>query len=54
VLAPHIASATKEARSKMSDVSVKNLVAVLKGEMPLFLVNKEVLNMRSSAQVKTI
>ena len=54
VLAPHVASATKEARSKMSEVSAKNLVAVLKGEMPLFLVNKEVLNIRPLAQVKTI
>ncbi len=54
VLTPHIASATKEARSKMSEVSAKNLVAVLKGEMPLFLVNKEVLNIRPLAQVKTI
>jgi len=54
VLAPHIASATKEARSKMSEVSAKNLIAVLKGEMPLFLVNKEVLNVKPLPQVKTI
>ena len=54
VLAPHIASATKEARSKMSEVSAKNLIAVLKGEMPLFLVNKDVLNIRSLPQVKMI
>jgi len=54
VMAPHIASATKEARSKMSEVSAKNLVAVLKGEMPLFLVNKDVLKVRPLAQVKTI
>lgn len=54
VLAPHIASATKEARSKMSEVSAKNLIAVLKGEMPLFLVNKEVLNVKPLSQVKII
>jgi len=54
VMAPHIASATKEARSKMSEVSAKNLVAVLKGEMPLFLVNKDVLKVKPLAQVKTI
>jgi len=46
VLAPHIASATMEARSKMAEVAAKNVVAVLKGEMPPFLVNPDVLKVR--------
>ncbi|MEM2897270.1 MAG: glyoxylate reductase [Candidatus Bathyarchaeia archaeon] len=54
VLAPHTASATHEARSKMAEVSAKNLLAVLKGNMPLFLVNPEVLNIRKLSEVKML
>jgi len=52
VLAPHIGSASFDGRSKMSEVSAKNLVAVLKGEAPLHLVNPEVEKIRPLSQVK--
>ena len=52
VLVPHIASATVEARTKMSEVAARNLVSVLKGEMPISLVNKEVLKVRPLAEAK--
>ena len=45
ILAPHIASATIEARQRMAELAANNLVAVLKGEMPPALVNKEVLKL---------
>lgn len=54
VLAPHIASATIEARQRMAELAAKNLVAVLKGEIPPALVNKEVLKVRPLEQVKMI
>jgi glyoxylate reductase len=38
ILTPHIASATLETRSKMSDMAAENIIAVLKGEEPLNLV----------------
>ena len=41
VLAPHIGSATIGARTKMSIMAAKNIVAALKGETPPNLVNKE-------------
>ncbi|GBC75283.1 Putative 2-hydroxyacid dehydrogenase [archaeon HR06] len=54
ILAPHIASATKQARSKMAELASRNLLAVLKGEMPLHLVNKEVIKVRPLSEVKVI
>ncbi|RLE60442.1 MAG: D-glycerate dehydrogenase [Thermoprotei archaeon] len=54
ILTPHIASATIEARQRMAELAAKNLVAVLKGEMPPALVNKEVLNVRPLEKVKMI
>uniref|UniRef100_A0A7C3WK83 Glyoxylate reductase n=1 Tax=Thermofilum pendens TaxID=2269 RepID=A0A7C3WK83_THEPE len=54
VLTPHIASATIEARQRMAELAAKNLVAVLKGEMPPALVNKEVLSVRPLEKVKVI
>jgi glyoxylate reductase len=54
VVAPHIASATHQARSKMSEVAALNLVKVLKGEEPLFLVNQDVKKVRSLEKVKMI
>lgn len=54
VLLPHIGSATREARSKMAEVAAKNLVAVLKGEPPLFWVNSEVEKVNPLAKVKMI
>ena len=38
VLTPHIASATKETRDKMSEMAAKNIIAVLEGEAPPNLV----------------
>jgi glyoxylate reductase len=54
VLTPHIASATVESRTMMAELSAKNLVAVLKGEMPISLVNKDVLNVRPLLSVKRV
>lgn len=54
VLAPHIASATIEARQRMAELAARNLIAVLKGEMPPALVNKEVLKIRPLEKVKMI
>lgn len=39
ILAPHIASASIETRTEMSIIAAKNLLAVLKGEPPLYRVN---------------
>ena len=44
VLAPHIASATVQTRTKMAMMAAGNLVAGLKGETPPNLVNPEVLS----------
>jgi len=54
VVAPHIASATHQARSKMAEVAAKNLVNVLEGKEPLFLVNQEVKKVRPLDKVKMI
>lgn len=45
VLLPHIGSATKETREKMSLMAAENLMAGLKGKQPPNLVNPEVLIM---------
>ncbi len=42
VLTPHIASATKETRDKMSIMVAKNCISALKGERPLRLLNAKV------------
>lgn len=42
VLAPHIASATYETRSKMAVMAAENIVKVLKGKKPQFVVNLDV------------
>ncbi len=47
VLAPHIASATVEARTGMAELVAKNLIAFYKGEVPPTLVNKDVVKIRS-------
>ncbi len=54
VLTPHIASATTEARSKMSEVAARNLISVLRGEFPQFLVNQQVVAVRPLSAVKMI
>jgi len=40
VLAPHIASSSKETREKMTEVAVENVIRVLEGNKPLHSVNK--------------
>lgn len=42
VLAPHIASATVETRTKMATMAATNLLAALEGRVPPNIVNKEV------------
>ncbi len=42
VLTPHIASATREARSEMSIDAAQNILAVLQGKKPKMLVNPQV------------
>jgi glyoxylate reductase len=42
VVLPHIGSATYQTRSKMSEVAVQNLLSILNGRDPLFIVNSEV------------
>lgn len=54
ILAPHIGSASKHARSKMGEVAARNLVSVLKGEEPVSLVNKEVTDARALSDVRLI
>jgi lactate dehydrogenase-like 2-hydroxyacid dehydrogenase len=44
VLLPHIGSATWETRTRMADLAVRNVIAVLDGEIPPSLVNREVLD----------
>ncbi len=44
ILTPHIASATEEARSEMSRDAAENILAVLQGKKPKYLVNREVYN----------
>jgi lactate dehydrogenase-like 2-hydroxyacid dehydrogenase len=44
VLAPHIASASRETRQKMATMAAENLVAGLTGKRPPNLVNEEVFN----------
>jgi glyoxylate reductase len=41
VLVPHIGSATHETRARMSRVACENILAVLRGERPRFLVNPD-------------
>ena len=52
VLLPHIGSAEIETRSKMAELAARNLISVLKGEMPPHLVNPEVLKLRPLSDVK--
>jgi glyoxylate reductase len=43
VLAPHIASASLETRTKMACMAAENVVAMLKGRRPPNILNPEVL-----------
>ena len=54
VLAPHIASVTTEARSRMAEVSARNIILVLSGEALQFLVNPDVMRVRPLSAVRMI
>lgn len=43
VLAPHLGSATVETRNRMAILSAENLLSGLRGEIPKYVVNREVL-----------
>ncbi len=42
ILAPHVASATIETRTRMAVMAAENLIAAMEGRVPPFLVNREV------------
>lgn len=44
VMTPHVGTSTAETRIRMAKAAAASIIAVLKGEEPPFLVNKEVLN----------
>ena len=54
VLTPHYAGLSKEAMEDMGFQAVRNLLTVLRGEVPDTLVNKEVLKIRPPAKVKML
>ncbi|WP_297477525.1 2-hydroxyacid dehydrogenase [Thermococcus sp.] len=54
VLTPHYAGLSKEAMEDMGFQAVKNLLAVLRGEVPDTLVNREVLKIRPPEEVKML
>lgn len=54
VLTPHYAGLSKEAMEDMGFQAVRNLLAVLRGEVPEALVNREVLKVRSPEEVKML
>ncbi len=54
VLSPHLGSATHETRRLMSELSARNLLAVLKGEEPPHLYNPEVEKIRPLSDAKMI
>ena len=54
VLTPHYAGLSKEAMEDMGFQAVKNLITVLRGEIPKDLVNREVLKVRPPEEVKML
>ncbi|NJE03318.1 2-hydroxyacid dehydrogenase [Thermococcus sp. MV11] len=54
VLTPHYAGLSKEAMEDMGFQAVRNLLAVLRGEVPETLVNREVLKIRPPEKVKML
>jgi len=54
VLTPHYAGLSKEAMEDMGFQAVKNLLAVLRGEVPETLVNREVLKIRPPEKVRML
>ncbi|WP_297091263.1 2-hydroxyacid dehydrogenase [Thermococcus sp.] len=54
VLTPHHAGLSREAMEDMGFQAVRNLLAVLRGEVPETLVNREVVEIRSPEEVKML
>jgi len=54
VLSPHRGSASVETRAAMAKLAARNLISVLKGEMPSASVNPEVTRIRSLGEVKLL
>ncbi|WP_297063470.1 2-hydroxyacid dehydrogenase [Thermococcus sp.] len=54
ILTPHYAGLSKEAMEDMGFQAVKNLLSVLRGEVPDTLVNREVLKIRPPEEVKML
>ena len=54
VIIPHLGSATYETRKRMADITVENLLRVLKGEDPIYLVNPEVKKIRPLEKTKLL
>ncbi len=54
VLAPHIASATRESRSKMSEIAAANLLALFRGERPPHLANPDVEQIRPLSEIRML
>jgi glyoxylate reductase len=54
ILLPHIGSANKKTREKMSEIAANNLLAVLRGQQPLFWLNPEVEKIKSFMDMKMI
>ena len=52
VLTPHIGSATHHTRNLMAEISVRNLLKVLKGENPCYLFNPKVMKVKSLSSIK--
>jgi glyoxylate reductase len=47
-IAPHIASATVQTRTAMAEMAARNVVAVLRGERPEFVVNPDVFDRQAN------
>lgn len=54
ILLPHIGSANKQTRRKMSEIAANNLLSVLKGQLPLCWLNSEVEKVKPLKEVKMI
>jgi glyoxylate reductase len=54
VILPHIGSATWKTREKMSEIAANNLLAILKGQQPLYWLNPEAEKIRPLTEVKMI
>jgi len=53
VIVPHIGSATIETREKMAELAAKNIILASRGEMPVSVVNPEVMN-KSKLKIKGV